>query len=347
MTDPNVDTTDITDESDLIWAGPGFVTIMTGIAYGPVNLTVELLDHAPDDTDLDEWEVVEETIVDAAADLQILPLMGSEPESSDRFEPIPAGRYRVRAHARGRDIDRGLDVTEAGESNEYHLIRLWLDADAGPEVRQLRKTDDIPVEEPSEYPQPNRDYVYVFDAHGDIQRVPPNSPEVEAVYARKDSWNGRTPSAALGEIINAREVAFLDRDLVDHIEALPQDRQREFARWCAHRAFEKSRLIDIDWLRDALTALDQGTLPPDFENSSLARYRLDNDPRIRPTVVSGLPGSIELIQQHQALSTYFNAIWFEPLRSAIEAFWRAAATYGMDYPELVAAAKRDFFPSQS
>ncbi|RDI68387.1 hypothetical protein [Nocardia pseudobrasiliensis] len=62
LADPNVDTTDISDEGDLIRAEPGFVTIMTGIAYGPVDLTVELLDHAPNDTDLGDWQVVEETI---------------------------------------------------------------------------------------------------------------------------------------------------------------------------------------------------------------------------------------------------------------------------------------------
>ncbi|WP_157788879.1 hypothetical protein [Rhodococcus rhodochrous] len=61
--------------------------------------------------------------------------------------------------------------------------------------------------------------------------------------------------------------------------------------------------------------------------------------------MSGLPASAELIQQYEAMHAYARSMYAEatPLESAIEALRHTAQTYGMDYPELFARARSDFF----
>jgi len=108
-------------------------------------------------------------------------------------------------------------------------------------------------------------------------------------------------------------------------------------------------MAHIDWLRDVLTDMDAGNpVNDDFIANFAARNRLDQDPRITRRIVSGLPAHRELVQQYEALATYSRSMYTEaePLESAIEAFWHAAKTYGMDYPELIDAACRDFFDKQ-
>ncbi|CAM4406255.1 hypothetical protein NONI108955_25530 [Nocardia ninae] len=154
-----------------------------------------------------------------------------------------------------------------------------------------------------------RRYAYLLDPDGGVQRVPHEDPAVRAVHERIRTWGGRAPSPALTEgfgIYDAQFLAGLDRDLVDAIENLPEDRLRSLTRWCAHRAFEHAGLAQFPDFRTALTALDDvesATAPTDFVNASQARWRLDTDPDIPVTIVSGLPGSSEQIQQHQAIAT--------------------------------------------
>ncbi|MGW4368942.1 hypothetical protein ACWEKT_25170 [Nocardia takedensis] len=108
---PTVDTTDIAAEGNLIWTGPGFVTVLTGIAYGPVTLTVEITTTP---SPLDGWEQVEETVIDSRHDLRVITLDGEAPAD---FSPIPSGHYRVRVHARGRDsAEAGMEATEPTET---------------------------------------------------------------------------------------------------------------------------------------------------------------------------------------------------------------------------------------
>ena len=136
--------------------------------------------------------------------------------------------------------------------------------------------------------------------------------------------------------------------MLDRIEAATADEQRAFARWCVHRAFERAGIAGLDWIQEALVALDANLpAPPDFANGSLAQYRLEEDRRIPLTVVTGIPGTVDLIQQKEGLRTYFAATELPPLDAAMESVRSAAQTYGMEYGQLTAAAKRDFFDKQS
>src|SRR5690606_11971520 len=130
------------------------------------------------------------------------------------------------------------------------------------------------------------------------------------------TFGGRPLTPALEAIYAARHVAGLDRDLVDRVEALDDARQRAFARWCVHRAWERAGLVRSPWFRDRLVEMDAGhPVHPDFLASTAARNRIDVDPRIRLTLVSGLPASAELVQQYEALLAYARSMYSEATRS--------------------------------
>ncbi|MCK8672198.1 hypothetical protein M1M07_13840 [Rhodococcus sp. HM1] len=341
--DPTVDTLDPLAQGTLIDVGDGAVWFYTGIAYGPVRVRVELLDRPPTDLAQEGWEVVEETIVSAT---QAMVVSAADGTVCTTIDPVPAGTYRVRAHARGRDTHFGLDVDEIVED---YLICLWPTTTriADAQVRTLRKTDTAWSPQPQvDRPEPSRAYVYIRDDSGEVVTVAPRSREALAVRAVLHTFGGKPLTPALEAIYAARHVAGLDRDLIDRVEALDDDRQRAFARWCVHRAWERAGLVRSPWFRDRLAEMDAGhPVHPDFLASTAARNRIDVDPRIRLTLVSGLPASAELVQQYEALLAYARSMYSEatPLESAIEALRHTAQTYGMDYPELFARARRDFF----
>lgn len=106
-----VDTLDARARGSLLETGPGFATTFTGITYGPTRVTLVLLDHSPADPG-DEWEIVEETTVVSGEPIGIYTLDG---EPADGITAIPAGTYRLRACARGRDIATSREVTDPTE----------------------------------------------------------------------------------------------------------------------------------------------------------------------------------------------------------------------------------------
>ncbi|WP_157768886.1 hypothetical protein [Rhodococcus ruber] len=341
--DPQIDTLDPLAHGTLIDVGDGAVSFYTGIAYGPVRVRVELLDRPPTDPPQDDWEVIEETTLSATEAMVVSALDGTV---CTTIAPVPAGAYQVRAHARGRDTHYGLDVDDIVED---YLICLWptTTRTTDAQVRTLRKTDTTWSTQPQvDRPEPSRQYVYIRDESGAVITVPPQSREALAVRAELHTFGGRPLTPALDAIYAARHVAGLDRDLIDRVEALDDNRQRAFARWCVHRAWERAGLVQSPWFRQRLAEMDAGyPAHPDFIASTRARNRIDADPRIRLTLVSGLPASAELVQQYEAMHAYARSMYAEatPLESAIEALRHTAQTYGMDYPELFAQARSDFF----
>ncbi|WP_052280941.1 hypothetical protein [Nocardia vulneris] len=339
----DADTLDTRDEGTLLCPGPGFVTVLTGIAYGPVSVTVVTTDAAPEDNDLAEWEAVEETGLESAGELRVLRLDG---EVVPGFEPIPPGRYRIRTYARGRDDNWDLEVAEPSET--YRLV-LWPTTEADNGIRQLHKTDTAYSAPAKTLPIPDYDRSYIRDADGLVQRVPHDHPDVKAFHERVATWGGRPPTHVLTAGFGNYDAQFLsglDRDLVDGIVALSPARQRELARWCVHRAFERAGLTEFADFRAGLAALDAGdpaAAPPDFGNGSRIVTRIDTDPEIPVTIVSGLPGNTEQIQQHKAVWAYSAATDIDdPLKAACCAVRAAATTYGMDYPELFDALRTEF-----
>lgn len=324
----------------LLDAGPGFISFYTGIGYGPAHITVDLLEHAPAEPDPAAWEVIEETTLVAKSEIVVSATDGTVAD----LPPVPAGQYRVRGSARGRDSHYGQ---EADHPVEDYLVELWPATSADTTVQTIHKTDTA-WSPHTQVDESNLSSAYVFsrDTSGTVVKVAPQSPEAQAVRTQLKNFGGKPLTPALEAIFTSQYVAGLDRGLIDRVEAAAPQQQLAFARWCIRRAWERAGIAHIDWLSAVLDDLDAGNpANQDFLASHDARIRLDEDSRITRTIGSGLPAKREVIQQYEALRAYERSMYpnLTSLESAIEAFWHAAKVYGMDYPDLTAAAHRELF----
>ncbi|MEV4158200.1 hypothetical protein AB0J48_34760 [Nocardia salmonicida] len=341
----DADPTDATAEGTLIWTGPGFVCVLTGIANGPATLILD----CTADTELrfDDWEAIEETVIETDSPLQVMSLDG---DLTEHFLAIAAGRYRVRVHARGRDTHFDLGVTEPTET---YLIQLTTTTSQFAGITRLHKIDDahtVAVTAPTtkQRPQIDAEHIYLLNEGKTYAKVDRFGPEAYAFYARREAFGGRQPTglALLDLSVKgaASMIAYLDRDLVDEVLALSGPVQQVLIRWCARQAFERAGLTAIPDFRTVLDALDAGaTAPPDFANASLLGQRLDTDPQIKLTVVPGFEGIGDLIPQFSAIGVYMYAAVpaIEPWQT-LTALHSALCTFGRDYPELIARIRREF-----
>lgn len=334
LSERDVDPTDAAARGTLIEVGAGFVSFYTGIAFGPVEYAISVTDGPPE-LDFENWEVIEESEVVASTPLYVMGVDGHAAAS----DGIPAGRYRIRASASGRDSQYGMDVPEP---TERYLIQMWPTTTHEAEVNLICKTDQAWASA-TQVNESNLsfDHVYVRSEGGEIKKVLPQSPEAQAVFAEINGYGGRPLTPVLERIFASRSVAALDRPLIDRLESANPDDQMWFARWCIRKSWERAGFAHIDWFQQVLSEMDSGGPPnPDLINSSAARNRLDADARITRVVAPGLPGSAEVIPQYQALLGYTRSMapGIGPLEAAIEAFHSAALTYGMEYPQLLEEA---------
>ncbi|WP_263119765.1 hypothetical protein [Cellulomonas sp. RIT-PI-Y] len=100
--------------------------ILTGIVSGPVNITVQHVDRPPVEV-ADGWEDVVEVSCRAVADLVVVAGPYADDPAGAALNPPGAASFRLRAHARHRDMQFDLTTTEPHE--EYLLIT-WPDSPA-------------------------------------------------------------------------------------------------------------------------------------------------------------------------------------------------------------------------
>ena len=116
---------------------PGKVTIYVGASSGAITVTVEPRENPPEVVELDGWEEVAEADVDVpAGQLGVRAIMADSPNLPLLSAHGP-GLYRMRVHARGRDIATDIVAFEAVED---YLIQAWPTTTAG-EERVLKTTD--------------------------------------------------------------------------------------------------------------------------------------------------------------------------------------------------------------
>ncbi|WP_124341823.1 hypothetical protein [Cellulomonas algicola] len=115
--------------------------VLTGIATGPVKVTVAALTSPPIAVD-DTWEDVAEVSLEVANSLEVSGWGGTEGAALGRLNAAGPGSYRVRVHANGRDRSSDLAV---GEPVEQYLIVAW-PAPAEP-PRSLRSRSTKALEE--------------------------------------------------------------------------------------------------------------------------------------------------------------------------------------------------------
>lgn len=95
-------------------------TIVTGIASGDVTVTTETRQDAPATVDLDGWEeVIDHSLPAPLGAVRILTLEDG-PADLPSLTPYGPGPYRLRVHARGRDI--AYDGVTFEPVEDYHLI---------------------------------------------------------------------------------------------------------------------------------------------------------------------------------------------------------------------------------
>ncbi|UOT01581.1 hypothetical protein MPY17_21550 [Rhodococcus opacus] len=113
-----------------------FLTVHTGVAYGPVSIGVEILGDQPESTLFEDWENVAECTIRAST-LCVMTLQGEPVEDITELTGVDPGKFRVRVHARGRDLNWDMDVAEPTED---YLVQLWPVPRVWGFVR-LKKTD--------------------------------------------------------------------------------------------------------------------------------------------------------------------------------------------------------------
>ncbi|QQM55705.1 hypothetical protein [Rhodococcus pyridinivorans] len=333
-----VDTLDARARGSLLETGPGFATTFTGITYGPTRVTLVLLDQSPADPG-DEWEIVEETIVVSGEPIGIYTLDG---EPADGITAIPAGTYRLRACARGRDIATSREVLDPTED---YLIELWphpvsTSSDGGDAftVTTLRKTDrawpldDETEPEPVPVPEPDFSRVWVRDEHGNPVAVPFDSDLGRAAATDVAAFGGAPLTDKHQENGSVRSWLHLDRPLIDWLIDQPEHIHEQFAATCIRLAISRAGLDAIPWVTEFVDAtVSAGVAPGD--PYTLAD-RVLHDPTIPKRIAAGPPGHTEALEQKEAVYTM---VGYSPtarmplsaLYRALEAWRSSLATFGM------------------
>jgi hypothetical protein len=116
---------------------PGSMNVYVGASSGSVTVSVEPRDTPPATVELDGWDEVAEADLHAlAGQVSVVALMADSPDLPN-LTVQGAGLYRVRVHARGRDLKTDL---VAFEPIEDYLIQVWPTVDES--VGQVLKSSD-------------------------------------------------------------------------------------------------------------------------------------------------------------------------------------------------------------
>ncbi|WP_250007933.1 hypothetical protein [Actinoplanes sp. M2I2] len=103
--------------------GPGAAIIFTGISSGRVSVRAAALTAAPTAVDLDSWdEIADMSLPGPVGDLAVAALLDHVPPGLPALCAAGPGDYRVRVHARGRDISPDESITQPAE---IYVILCW------------------------------------------------------------------------------------------------------------------------------------------------------------------------------------------------------------------------------
>jgi len=160
-------------------------------------------------------------------------------------------------------------------------------------------------------------------------------------------WGGRLPDQPLRRIrSHALSLARLDRPLLDALAAVDPASQRQIARWVTRRGFTEARLVEVDWITPALTAMDRGEpLPAPLDDQQRAWDLLLSDSQVPHTTVTSPDGALDnCLQQAMTFPAIFATQHKDSLRAAVEALWAAAITFGYGRHPVLFTELRHTFP---
>ncbi|OZE90988.1 hypothetical protein CH298_07445 [Rhodococcoides fascians] len=335
--------------------GRNFVTVMTGVAYGPVSVTVELLTTAPGDPGAEvEWEVIEEATIRVSKPFRVITLDG---EISQDFPAlsITKGLNTFRVSARGRDASPDQTVTAPTES---YLVEVWKVTQPAA-LRRLHKTDtvgndDITVHKVRSWwdPDPVADAT-LYIKYGYEHMA--NQVKQNAI-----NWGGRPPTDKLDRAATSQQFAFHDRMLVDALARARAPKLRKIAAWAVRRSYTLAGVADIDWIRAGLEAFENNVpLPAPFDDRHSTKVwdAFNADTRIQMWVTSDSGEQVPTAAS-VAINSLTEASGDEPFTAlfyALETLLKVQ--YQVDHPNqlpfqrpdydhvgLIFVVRREFFP---
>ncbi|WP_406631946.1 hypothetical protein [Amycolatopsis sp. WGS_07] len=107
----------------LVGVDSGGAAVLTGTATGKVTVTLQVLHAEPGSIELDGWDEVSEVSLDSEEGFILVHnTMVGPPRELDEIAYVGPGTYRVRVHARGRDI---APHSHAETPQEHYLISVW------------------------------------------------------------------------------------------------------------------------------------------------------------------------------------------------------------------------------
>ncbi|MCZ4278755.1 transposase [Rhodococcoides yunnanense] len=339
---PMSETYEPSETGSVIEVGANFVTIKTGIAYGPAALALEVLDREPAGLDTSaEWEVVEEATIEISKPIRVVTLDGRLSTDFDRV-PITKGLHTFRVSAQGRDTNWDSPATEPTES---YFVQIWK-ATQPASMRRLHKTDTAWDDEIVTHKVRN---FWDPDPAGDATLYVKYGYEQMAIWAKEEAirWGGRPPTDKLRKQSYAQEFATHDRMLVDAIARCRAPKLRLIAAWAARRAYSIANIAEIDWIRDGLEALKRGEqlpFPFDDRSGSHVRDAFDAEPRIQLWTTDDENGQRAATPAQAAIHALTDASNEEPLTAVFRSLRTAALTDGSDYLQLITDLRREFFP---
>ena len=259
---PSAETYEPAATGSVIEVGKNFVTVMTGVAYGPVSVTVEVLTTDPGDPGTcTEWEIIEEATIKVSKPFRVLTLEGEVAKDFPALS-IAKGLNTFRVSARGRDVKPDQTVTASTES---YLVQVWKVTQPAA-LRRLHKTDvvwndDITVHKVRSWwdPDPAADAT-LYIKYG--YEYMTNQVKQDAI-----NWGGRPPTDKLYRAHSSKQFAFHDRMLVDALARARAPKLRKIAAWAVRRSYTLAGIADIDWIKAGLEAFENDTaLPAPFDD---------------------------------------------------------------------------------
>ncbi|MDH6284059.1 transposase [Prescottella agglutinans] len=339
---PTAETYEPAATGSVIEVGQNFVTVMTGIAYGPVSLTVEILDDEPAfDADQCAWDVVEEATLKVTKAFHVITLGGEKLPDFDQLA-IRRGLHRFRVSGRGRDTHWDLSVDDP---TEEYLVQVWRVNRPNGMVR-LHKTDTAWDQDIVEHPTRNW---WDPDPAADASMYLKVGYEKMAEGAKQEAirWGGRPPSEKLSRCPQAVDIAGVDRALADAITRAREPKLRRITVWAVRRAYTIAGIADRDWIAPALDALEDGNraVPWPFGRNSQEQLwqAFQDDPTIDTTITPNGPVPAPIIAM-DAVREASEGLTLYPLQGTFRSLWTAARTDGGNYAALIRDLRKEFFP---
>ena len=226
---------------------------------------VEVWGQRPED-DRVQWQQVSEgpLTVDSNEVLHI-----DSPMSNPATCPVPAGRYIVEVSGRGFITYGWPGSTEPGD---VWRLRLWPDDGTQLRAPKLWNKPDTPVTDPADMVSEPLRYGTISTAAGKsgLDTVA-TEPEFTPLQITTNPI-----IAAIHTFAGSNYLYAADPELVTAIVERDPESQRHIAVWAAGQACTNTKLMDTQWIRDALAGAAQNQ-PVDLEDH-YERIREEPDP---------------------------------------------------------------------